>query len=68
MGIGDPGDYPTGPRGGVLSCGVTPMDDAMEAACAWADSSTAGVSVVPDSRDVETLAVTMRKLRGAVEH
>lgn len=67
MGIGDPKDYPAGPLGGVLRCGVTTTQGITETACAWADSSTSGITVVANSRNTKALASTTLKLRTAAE-
>jgi hypothetical protein len=68
MGIGDTKDFPPGPLGGVLRCGTGSMDGTSAAACTWADSSTAGVVIVPDTRNAAALAGTTLKLRNAAEH
>lgn len=69
VGIGDAKDSPPGPLGGVLRCGTGSMAGTSGVtACAWADSSTMGVVLVPDSRNARALADTTHKLRNAAEH
>ncbi|MCW2861511.1 MAG: hypothetical protein JWP48_3219 [Actinoallomurus sp.] len=68
MGLGDAKDYPAGPLGGDLRCGKGPMSDTTATACAWADSSTAGLLIAPDTGGVAALAATTLSLRNAAEH
>lgn len=68
MGLGDAKDYPPGPLGGVLRCGTGPMGGSSAAACAWADSSTVGALITPQSDSAATLAGTTLDLRNAAEH
>lgn len=68
MGLGDAKDYPPGPLGGVLRCGTGPMGSSTAAACAWADSSTVGALIAPESDSAATLAGTTLDLRNAAEH
>jgi hypothetical protein len=67
MGLGDAKDYPAGPLGGVLRCGTGPLGAGTAAACAWADSSTVGAVLTPQSGEVESLAGTTVDLRNAAE-
>lgn len=68
MGIGQTKDFPAGPLGGVLRCGAGSMEGSGMAACTWADSSTAGLVLVPESRNATALAGSTLKLRNAAEH
>lgn len=68
MGLGDAKDFPPGPLGGVLRCGTGPMGGSSAAACAWADSSTVGALITPQSDDSAALAGTTLDLRNAAEH
>jgi hypothetical protein len=68
MGLGDAKDYPPGPLGGVLRCGTGPMGGSTAAACAWADSSTVGALIAPQSGSAAALAGTTLDLRNAAEH
>jgi hypothetical protein len=68
MGITDTKDYPAGPLGGVLRCGVgTVSGGTRAAACAWADSSTVGSLLTPADVALEDLAHTTLDLRSAAE-
>jgi hypothetical protein len=67
MGLGDAKDYPAGPLGGVLRCGTGPLGGGTAAACAWADSSTVGAVLTPESGSVVSLAGTTLDLRNAAE-
>lgn len=67
MGLGDAKDYPAGPLGGVLRCGTGPLGGGTAAACAWADSSTVGAVLTPQSGSVASLAGTTLDLRNAAE-
>jgi hypothetical protein len=68
MGIGDAKDYPAGPLGGNLRCGKGPLSGSTATACAWADSSTAGLLLAPATSNVTRLARTTLALRNAAEH
>lgn len=68
LGIGDTKDFSPGPLGGVLRCGTGSMGGASGTACAWADSSTVCMVVLPNSRNAAALAGTTLKLRNAAEH
>lgn len=68
MGIGDAKDYPSGPLGGLLRCGTGSVGGASAAACAWVDSSTMGMVLVPGTRNAPALAGATLKLRNAAEH
>lgn len=68
MGMGDAKDYPPGPLGGVLRCGTGTMSGSTAAACAWADSSTVGALITPQSGSAAELAGTTLDLRNAAEH
>lgn len=67
MGLGDAKDYPAGPLGGVLRCGTGALGGGTAAACAWADSSTVGAVLTPQSAAVASLAGTTLDLRNAAE-
>jgi hypothetical protein len=67
MGLGDAKDYPAGPLGGVLRCGTGAMGAGTAAACAWADSSTVGAVLQPQSGGAAALAGTTLDLRNAAE-
>jgi hypothetical protein len=67
MGLGDAKDYPAGPLGGVLRSGTGPLGGGTAAACAWADSSTVGAVLTPQSGSVASLAGTTLDLRNAAE-
>jgi hypothetical protein len=51
----------------VLRCGTGQLSGSTAAACAWADSSTVGAVIVPQSGDVASLAGTTLDLRNAAE-
>lgn len=68
MGLGDAKDYPTGPLGGALRCGTGPMGGSTSTACAWADSSTVGAVITPQTNSAAELAGTTLDLRNAAEH
>jgi hypothetical protein len=68
MGITDTKDYPAGPLGGVLRCGIGTLSGGTRAAaCAWADSSTVGSLLTPAGVDLDDLAHTTLDLRSAAE-
>ncbi|HZE31815.1 MAG TPA: hypothetical protein VE198_10305, partial [Actinoallomurus sp.] len=67
MGIGDAKDYPAGRLGGALRCGKGPMSGTTATACAWADSSVAGLLIAPGSGSAPALAKTTLDLRNSAE-
>jgi hypothetical protein len=67
MGLGDAKDYPAGRLGGTLRCGKGPMSGTTATACAWADSSVAGLLIAPGTGSAPALAKTTLDLRNSAE-
>lgn len=60
-------DFPAGPLGGILRCGVASRAGTQLTICAWTDPSVLGVTMVPGT-PLRRLARVTRVFRAAAEH
>lgn len=66
-GVANTHDFPAGPLGGVLRCGVAVKAGTQVGVCAWTDSSTLGVTFEPGVQLPELAHATLA-VRAAGEH
>jgi hypothetical protein len=67
-GIANANDYPTGPNGGTLRCGQGTSGGTPATMCSWADYSTFGMILQPNTQSAAGLAPTALDFRNAAEH
>lgn len=60
-------DFPAGPLGGILRCGVASKTGTQLTICAWTDPSVLGVTMAPGTPPRRLASVT-RGFRTAAEH
>ncbi|ROO91052.1 hypothetical protein EDD29_8797 [Actinocorallia herbida] len=58
--------FPPGPLGGSLECFLASLAETGQVVCGWADATTAGVALFPDS-DLQTAAATFAAMRADLE-
>jgi hypothetical protein len=66
-GVANTGNFPAGPLGGILRCGVASKAGSQLTICAWTDPSVLGVTMTPGAPPRRLARVT-RVFRTASEH